>query len=59
VGTIERRRDLHGKDKRLLDRQRTLFQPGGECFAIQVLHHQEVDAVLAAGVVKACICAGG
>ena len=49
---IERTRELDGDPQDLLDRQRAAQQSMRERFALQVLHHQELDAVLTADVVQ-------
>ena len=43
---------LDGIAQELIQRERTFREAGGERLAFQVLHHQEVDAVLVADVVK-------
>ena len=52
VGLVQRIRDLNGRLERLLQRQGPLGQPLGQRLALQVLHHQEVHAVLAPHVVE-------
>ena len=49
---VQRIGDLDGDLERLIERQRTFLQPLGERLALQVLHDQEVDPVLAADVVE-------
>ena len=44
--------DLNPVLKRLIERQRSLRQPLRERLPLEVLHHQEVDAVLCANVVE-------
>jgi hypothetical protein len=44
--------DLHGIWQRLIQRKRTLLQPGGQRLAFQKLQHQEVDAILSPDIVK-------
>jgi hypothetical protein len=51
MGVVERVRDLDGIPKRLIERQRPPQQTLGERLALEVLHHQEVDAAGAADVV--------
>ena len=44
--------DLDAEAHDLIERERALLQAIRERLALQVLHHQEVDAVLAADVVE-------
>ena len=46
----QRLADLPGVPDRPVDRQRAMGQPIGQRLAFEVLHHQEVDAVLMADV---------
>ncbi len=50
VRLIQRIRDLDGDLERLIERQRALFQPLGQRLPFEILHDEEVDAVLAANV---------
>ncbi len=52
VRLVERVRDLDGDLERLIERERPLFQPLGQCLPVEVLHDQEVDPVLAADVME-------
>ena len=47
VRLVEGVGDLNRDCQRVGDRQRTLRQPLGQRVALQVLHHQKVDSVLA------------
>ena len=46
----ERIRSLDRERQHLIERQRSFLQPLLECLPFQVLHDQEVDAILAADV---------
>src|SRR5262249_10517775 len=48
----ERLRDLNRDPQRLVERQRTFAQARRQCFPLQVLHHEEIDALVMAKVVK-------
>ena len=52
VRLVQRIRDLNSNLQCLIQRQRALLQPVGQRLALQVLHDQEVDPVLAADVVE-------
>ena len=52
VGLVQGIRDLNGVAQGLIEWQRTLGQPLGQRFALQVLHDQEVGTVLLADVVE-------
>ena len=49
---VERLRDLNGDPHGLGDGQRSSAQPRRQRFAVQVLHHEEVDAIVMADIVK-------
>ena len=51
VRFVQSIRDLDSDLQHLLDWERPLLQPLGQSLAFQVLHHQEVNAVLVADVV--------
>ena len=52
VGLVQGIRDFDGNLERLVQWQRPLLEPLGQRVALQVFHHQEVDAVLAPDVVE-------
>ena len=52
VGLVQRVRDLNGRLESLIERQRALPQAVGQRLALQVLHHQEVHAVLVPHVME-------
>jgi hypothetical protein len=52
VGLVQGVRHLDGVLEHLLQRERTFRQPLGQRFALQVLHHQEIDSVLMSDVVE-------
>jgi len=52
VGGVESVGDLNGVVQRLIGRQPAFPQPLGEGFALQILHDEEIDAVLMADVVE-------
>ena len=45
-------RNLDGALQRLIERQRAVLQPFGQRLAVEILHDEEVDAVLAAHVIQ-------
>jgi hypothetical protein len=49
---VERIDDLNGIMHRLLNRKRSFGNTGGKRFALEILHHQIIDAVLDADVVQ-------
>ncbi len=52
VGFVQRIRNFDGVAKRLVERQCAFLQAVRQSLAFDVLHHHEVDAVLAADVVE-------
>jgi len=46
MGLVERVRDLDGILKGVIERKRALLQSVSKRLSFQVLHHQEIDAVL-------------
>jgi hypothetical protein len=52
MGLVERIRDLDGVAQCAIERQRTLLESGRERLALQVLHDEELDAVLVPNIVK-------
>ena len=49
---IERLAHFHADPQGLLQRNRAASQPVGQRFALQILHHQKIDAVLMPHVVQ-------
>ena len=52
VGLVERVRDLAAEAEDLVESERTLHEPLGQGLALEVLHDEELDAVLVADVVQ-------
>ena len=50
---VQRISHLHGDRQRLLERQRARVQSTLERLAVEILHHQEIDALVLADVVAA------
>ena len=59
VSMVEGAGNLDGEAQDLIDRQWTSEQAMGERFAIEILHHDELDVVLLADVVEARRCEDG
>ena len=53
MGVLECLRNFDPVAQRIADRQRTAHEAGGEIFALEELHCEVVDALLAAGIEEA------
>lgn len=49
---VKSARDLDREPQRLLETQRPVPEPLGQRLTLEVLHHEEVDAILVADVVE-------
>jgi hypothetical protein len=52
VRLVQRVRDFDSDAQRFLRRERLARQAGGQGLALQVLHHQKGDTILAANVIE-------